>query len=160
MTDKQHLLDLKATPIDDTLNEPQFLNQLNGSYTFLVTTRIPFTDAASSSKYGMFFVAPFPCSLVTAVERHGAVATGPATLDIEKLAVGILSGSGVSMITSTFDLVGAANTVQSKKPTTVSSNAGLDTGDGVALKPSGTLTFLNDVTVTLVLKANTKYLSF
>lgn len=145
---------LNAEPIDVKLNPVPLLRDLNDTISFQVSTRVPDTDAATSAKYGTFFVAPFPCVLVSAYERHGTLGTngGAVTLDVEKLATGTAKGAGVSMLASTFNLKATIDTYQVIYPTTTLANKQLTTGQAVALKTSGTLTAVNDVVVTLVFK--------
>jgi hypothetical protein len=152
------MVDIK--PIEEQLNTPTLLRTINDTISFAVSVRVPDTDAANSAKYGTFFIAPFPCVLVRAYERHGTAGTdaGAVTLDVEKLTNGTAKGSGVSMLASTFNLKSTANTYVLKDPSTgVTSgtlNRALSLGQAVALKTSGTLTAVNDVIVTLVFKTD------
>jgi len=143
------------------LNDPQRLSDLTGSVPLVVTVTVPDSDAATASKYGIFFVAPFPCVLIGAYERHDTAGSdaGTVTLDIEKLTDGTAPGSGVSMLFGTFNLKGTASTYQSKTATATPANASLSTGEAMALLTSGTLTAVNHVQVTVLLKVLTKYLT-
>jgi len=139
---------------------PNSVKELEGSLILTVSARVTDTDAATTAKYGTAFVAPFPCTLVSAKQRHGTAGTdaGSVTLDVEKLADGTAKGSGVSMLAGTFNLKSTANTVQSQTPTPTIANRNLAAGEAVALKPTGVLTSVNDVVVTMVFKALIKNL--
>lgn len=150
---------------EPALNPAQLLRTTNDLVSFTVSTRVPDTDSATAAKYGVFFVAPFPCALVSVSEVHATAGTdgGAVTLDVEKLTGTTAKGSGISMLSSTFNLKSTANTVVKKDLISgiavISSVAGtldraLATGERVALKTSGTLTAVNDVCVTLVFKTD------
>ena len=142
------------TPIDLKIEQPSLLREMKDTISFTVSVRVPDTDAATAAKYGTFFIAPFPCVVIKAYERHGTKGSNgsPVTLDVEKLSDTTAKGSGVSMLLTTFDLKGNNDTVQSRNATQTLANQQLTTGQVIALKTSGTLTAVNDVVVTLVLK--------
>jgi hypothetical protein len=145
---------IEAEPIEVKINPTPLFREQNDTISFTVSTRVADTDAATAAKYGTFFIAPFPCVLVAAYERHGALGTngGAVTLDVEKLATGTAKGAGVSMLASTFNLKATVDTYQYLTPSLTLANRQLLTGQAVALKSGGTLTAVNDVVVTLVLK--------
>ena len=72
------------------------------------TVSYPQVAAADVAK--TFFVAPAPCKVVSAQERHVTVAGQAATLQIEKLATGDAPGAGDAVLATGFDLTSAANT--------------------------------------------------
>ncbi len=120
------------------------------------------TDAATAAKYGQFWIAPFPCNIVEVKEVHSTAGTdaGAVTLDVEKLTGTTAEGAGVSVLSSTFNLKGAANTTVTKTPSsTATSNIlhrYLATGERLALLTSGVLTALNNVVVIIVVAIKTK----
>lgn len=127
---------------------------------FTVNVRVTDTDAATAAKYGTFFIAPFPCTLVKWYERHAVAGTNGSavTMDIKKLTNGTAKASGLTMVASTINLKATADTYQTGNPSTVVTNGSLNksltTGQAVALQTDGTLTDVNDVCVTLVFKTD------
>ena len=87
-------------------------------------------------------------SFTTTGESTFTVVLSNPTLTVEKLPNGTAKGSGQSMLASTFDLKFSANQLQLRGPTTVFSGTQLGPGDAVALRTSGTLTDLRNVSVT------------
>ena len=147
---------LPTEPVEEPQEERLLRSFFKDSISFTVNVRVADTGAATAANYGTFWIAPFPCVLVRAYERHATLGTdgSAVTLDIEKLADGTAKGSGVSMIASTFDLKGTINTFQERTATTTLANKQLSEGQAIALKTSGTLTAVNDVVVTLVIKTD------
>lgn len=114
------------------------------------------TNAATSSNYSIFFVAPYQLKLMSAREVHATNGTdgGAVSLQIERLTGTTAPGSGVLLLTTAFDLKGTINTVQTGTvvtPFTGTTGTVLATGDRLALKLTGTPTSVANVTVTLVL---------
>lgn len=122
--------------------------------------------ATSSSAIGVFFIAPFPMTLSGVWESHGTAGTagGAVTLQIEKLTGTQAAGAGVNMLATAIDLKGAINTViyypdtfttrflsQDFDATYGTKYVALQGGDRIALKTSGTLTSVADITVLLEL---------
>ncbi len=156
---------LEVIDITPAINTPQYFDETVGSISFVVSTRVADTDAATAANYGVFFIAPFPCTLVSAQEAHAtAGSNGSAvTLTVEKLTGTTAKGSGITMLGGTFNLKGTANTVQtidkfntglSNGVTSAILDITLQKGDRMALKTSGTLTAVNDVAVTVVMKTD------
>lgn len=111
------------------------------------------TDAATAAKYGVFFTVPFPCTVIEVRESHAVKGSDVnVTLDIEKLTSGQAEGAGNSVLTSTIDLTATANTPQRTLATETIADRNLDIGDRLAVKTSGTLTAVNNVTITVLLK--------
>lgn len=151
---------IESSPLDTNMQEGFLLRTIADSISFTVTVSLVDTLPQTLANYGSFFVAPYPCVLIKAYERHGTAGSDASavTLDIEKLASGTAKGSGTSMVATTFDLKGTANTPQLILPSTTIANRRLDRGEAVALKPTGTLTALKDVVVTLTFKTELKNL--
>lgn len=126
------------------------LRNSNGFLTFEVRVTIPYQDAASSNFYGVFYTATAPCFLLEAKERH-TVAASDADLAVAKVPSGTAKSAAQSMLESYFDLAATANTIQSKVATISLAGAYLAVGDSLVLKPKGTLTSCEEVTVTVLL---------
>lgn len=127
--------------------------------TFVVSVTIHGTSAATSANYSTFFTAQLPCILTAVSEVHATAATvGSPTLTIEKLVSGTAPGGGITLVTPTFDLTSTINTpvfgtIVRSYTTTGAANAtirncNLAVGDSLALKVTGTLTSLANVSVT------------
>lgn len=109
---------------------------------------IPGSSAATAANYGVFFIAPYPCVFVNAMEVHGAVGGTNAALQVEKLTGATASGSGTPLLMSAFDLTATANTVQTRSMgKLVNSVFNLATGDRLGLTTTGTLTNASQVVV-------------
>lgn len=124
--------------------------------TFFAAKSLNDTAAATAANYGVFFIAPFACTVVSVREAHTAAGTdaGAVTLDIEKLTGTQALDAGVAVLGATkINLKGAANTVQAPALTATAADKTLAAGDRLALKDTGTLTAVAGVTVTVELKA-------
>lgn len=106
-------------------------------------------DAATATNYSTFWIAPAACLLTAFQEVHQTAGTDASavTLDLEKLTGTTAPGSGVSMLSSTLSLKATASTVQKATVTTTNANRTLAAGDRVALKETGTLTAVANVSV-------------
>jgi len=71
------------------------------------TTLTPFSAAGIPL---IFFIAPAPCKIIQATERHVTVAGQAGTMQVEKLTSGVAAGSGVVTLASAFDLTSTADT--------------------------------------------------
>ena len=161
---EKSLNEFNAPSLEPVLVQPELLRNMQDTISFTVSVRIPDTDAATAAKYGVFFIAPFPCTLVQAQETHAALGTNgsPVTLTIEKLTGTTVKGSGIAMNSTTFNLKATINTVQFMDITSGISTAvtagmldrTLSRGDRVALLVTGTPTDVNEVVVTLVFKTD------
>lgn len=134
---------------------PILLRTLNDYITYEVSVTVPYIDAEDSNFYPVFYCPNVKCFLLEARERHTTASAG-GTLTVEKLTEGTAKGSGSSMLVSTFSLSYQANRLQLKGSTTVFAGSQLNPGDVVALRPSGTLTNLRNVTVTALFGINMK----
>ncbi len=124
--------------------------------TFTVSTILAGDAAATAANYGVFFIAPFACEVVSVRESHTAAGTdaGAVTLDIEKLTGTQAPDSGVAVLGATkINLKGTANTVQSPALTGTTANKQLAAGDRLCLKDTGVLTGVAGLAVTVELKA-------
>lgn len=121
----------------------------------LVPATLDGAAAATAANYGVFFIAPFACEVVSVRAAHTAAGTdaGAVTLDVEKLTGTQAPDAGVSVLGATINLKGAANTVQVPALTGTTANKQLAAGDRLCLKDAGTLTAVAGVAVTVELKA-------
>lgn len=121
-------------------------------YVFEKQVTIPYTDAADSNYYPIFYVAEVQCFLMEAKMRHGATGGASAAVNVIKIPSGTAKSAGQSMLASAFDLTATANTVQSRTISTSSVGVSqLSPGDAMGLRPGGTLTGAQEVCVTVLL---------
>lgn len=107
------------------------------------------TAAATAANYAVFWIAPWSCVITKIKEVHQTAGSdaGSVTLDIEKLTGTQALDAGASALSSTFNLKAIANTVQTGSLTTTLANRRLAAGDRLAMKDSGTLTNVSNVTI-------------
>ena len=112
------------------------------------------TDAATAGNYGVFWIAPFAGVITRVVEAHQTAGTdaGSVTLNIEKLGSGVALDSGTVILSSAFSLKTTANTPQEGTLSTTLSDLQFSKNDRFALKDAGTLTSVNNVTISLEIK--------
>lgn len=123
--------------------------------TFTVTETLQGAAAATAANYGVVFIAPFACEVVSVRENHTTAGSdaGAVTLDIEKLTGTQASGAGVAVLGATkINLKGAAETVQAPALTATAANKQLAAGDKLILLDAGVLTAVAGVAVTIELK--------
>ncbi|GAI93723.1 unnamed protein product [marine sediment metagenome] len=102
-----------------------------------------------------FFIANEACEVVAASESHSAAEESAATLgiDIVKEASGDAAGeSTTSVLATTFDGKGTADTPQRKAGSDTLANKQLAKGDRLSFKPSAAGTELTGVIITVQLK--------
>lgn len=116
-----------------------------------ITQTLTGIEAATASNYGVFFIAPFPCAILSVREVHGTAGSdgGSVGLNIEKLTGTQALGSGVDVLSSDLSLKATANTVQEGVITTTIANRNLAKNERLALKDVGTLTAVADVAITI-----------
>lgn len=125
--------------------------------TFSVSWLVASTAAATADNYGAFYIAPYPVEVVSVKERHetaGADA-GAVTLNVQKVPSGTAKGSGTDLLSAGINLKGTANTNATGTLSTTVATLRLAAGDALALVPTGTLTAVDGVTVTVELKRRT-----
>ena len=115
-----------------------------------VTVSLKNTDAATAANYGAFFIATRPYEIME-VHAVWSTASTSGTLMVERLQGTTAEGSGDNVLTSTIDMSGTADTVNTKKTTDLQ-NRQLSTGDRLALVDGGTLTNQVNLVVTVLLK--------
>ena len=119
----------------------------------VITKSVSGTDAATATNYGKIFTALRPYEVMEVSEVHAVAGSSGAavTLGLERLQGTEALGAGDSILVAAFDLKGTANTVVIKKALSLQ-NRKLDVGDRLALVDTGTLTAVDDVEVTILLK--------
>lgn len=132
------------------LDSPQvsYLDLLQRQFT--VTSVIFGASAATSTNYGAFWIAPFDCSVQEMQLAHATNASA-ATVFVEILRPGQASGGGTAV--QGFNVAIGANGVITSTLRRSSTAKILKTGDRLSLFPSGTLTGLTQLTVTVLLQA-------
>lgn len=122
---------------------------------FVVIEALQGASAATAANYGVFFIAPFACEVISVRENHTTAGTdaGAVTLDVEKLTGTQASGAGVAVLGATkINLKGVAETVQAPALTATTANKQLAVGDKLNLLDAGVLTAVAGTTVTVELK--------
>lgn len=107
------------------------------------------TAAATATNYGVFWIAPFACTLVEFREVHQTAGTdaGAVTLQLEKLTGTQALDAGATMLNATLSLKATINSVQTATLTNTFANRNLARGDRLAMLDAGTLTSCANVTV-------------
>lgn len=125
-----------------------------------ITSVIPSTSAATATNYGVFFTARWSTEVQAIIETHDVAGSdlGAVTLQVERLKPGVAPGAGEVLLTTAFDLKSTANTPVTKSKFDFSRTRStvdgllprqLEPGDRLALRTSGTLTAVDQVSVTL-----------
>ena len=114
--------------------------------------QVSFPQVAAADVAKTFFIAPVPCKIISAQERHVTVAGQAGVLNVEKLTSGQAPAGGAVTLTTGWDLTSTANT-----PVSISSlgtaAATLAAGDALCLKlTSGAATSYALGTITLLME--------
>jgi hypothetical protein len=99
-----------------------------------------------------FFIAPFDLTIKQVQEVHGTAGSdgGAVTLQVERLqGTEAAGGNGDSLLASTVNMKGTANTVVVPGLTTTTAHLTLSKGDRLGLNYTGTLTALANVAITV-----------
>lgn len=117
--------------------------------TELICHTIQGTAALTASNYGVFFIAPRPCFVLQVREVHQVAGSGAGgvSVDIEKLTGTQALDAGVSVMSTAISLKTTANTVQTGSMSPTLTNRRLSEGDRLAVKDTGTLTSVSNVTL-------------
>jgi hypothetical protein len=112
------------------------------------------TAAATAANYGVFLIVPVACLVTRIQEVHQTLGTdgGAVTLNIEKLTGTTALDAGSTLLPTAFNLKAAINTVLTGTLTTTSTTRSLLAGDRLAMKDSGVLTAVANVTVLVELQ--------
>jgi hypothetical protein len=112
-------------------------------------------QGAGSQAAQAFFIANAPCQVIWASESHTVAETGAPSLaiDIVKEASGSAAGtSTTSVLASTFNGKGTANTPQKVLGNSTVANVRLAAGDRLSFKPSASGSQLTGVIIAVGLK--------
>ena len=103
-----------------------------------------------------FFIADRNYRVYGAMERHSVagIDSGAVTLTVEKLISGTAKGSGVNVLSTTFNLKSTADTPVWLGPSATAADIVLIPGDALGLLSSGTLTSVVDTAVSVFLLPN------
>jgi hypothetical protein len=116
----------------------------------LFTISYPQVAAADVAK--TFWIAPAPCRILQATERHVTVAGQAGTLTIEKAGTGVAPGSGTVVLSSAFNLESTANTPVTKAALQTGAEKMIE-GDTLGLKlASGGATSYALGTITILME--------
>lgn len=107
------------------------------------------TAAATAGNYGVFWIAPFECTVNSIREAHQTAGTdaGAVTLQIEKLTGTQALDAGVNVLSTTINLKGTADTVVTGTLTATEADRVLATNNRLAMKDAGTLTSCANVSI-------------
>lgn len=115
---------------------------------FVVTRHIPnATDATDQ----VLLIAPFDLRVVSIQARH-RVASTSGTIDLKKSASGTTVTGGTSVLSATMSNSGTAETTVSGSLVTTINGTVVTKGQALGLDFAGTLTNLEDLDITVVLR--------
>lgn len=134
-------------------NKPTDLSDIVNKDGFYITISLPGTLSATTTNYGVFYIAHSAFQIVWIAESHTTAGTdGSAVeLNIEHLTGTEALDAGDEVLITDFNLKGTANTVQEKVGYELQ-NGKIAKGHRLALKDIGTLTNVAGVCVTLYCK--------
>jgi len=106
-------------------------------------------NSATATNYGVFWIAPCACVITAFYEVHQVAGSdaGAVVLNLEKLISTVAVGSGDEILSTDLSLKTTADIVQNGVITLTSAYRSLKKGDRLALKDTGTLTDVSNVTV-------------
>jgi hypothetical protein len=151
----------KETEIKFEENKPAYIPNSEigeGLETFkygkYITHSVYGTTAQTATNYGIIFTARHPIEVMRITETHAVAGSdaGAVTLDVKKAGSGVAIASGITLLSSTFNLKSTANTPVTKEGINLSNDRILIEGDRIGLVVSGTLTALSDVHITIYYK--------
>ena len=101
---------------------------------------------------GVFWIAPAPCKVISAMERHAVVAGQAGTIQVEKVPNGTAPGSGSAVLATAFDATATVNTIQTAAAGSAPA-INLGKGEGLAIKVgSGALTSMTGCCVVVTVE--------
>lgn len=108
-------------------------------------------NAITAANYGIFWTAPVACIMTATKERHAVAGSdgSPVTLMVKKVPSGTAAGSGTDCLASGINLKGTADTNAAGTLHATPANYTFAAGDSLAIVPTGTLTALSHVSVTI-----------
>lgn len=114
------------------------------------------TSAQTAGNYTHFLIARNPLQIMWVGVVYAVTNGGACTLDVEKLTGTTAPGSGTSLLATTFDLNGTANTVLTRTGSSLVTTPGvltLATGNRLScLIKTGALSALEDLNITVYFK--------
>lgn len=122
-----------------------------------VMFRIYDTTAQTAANWTTpFFIADRSYYLLSVTERHEVAGSdgNPVTVMLKKVPSGTAPASGTDMLSAGMSLKTTANTNQEGSLSTVFGARTIDTGEALAFITTGTLTALDGVTISVVLRSN------
>lgn len=130
------------------------LNLIDTKYGKYITHSVYGTTAQTATNYGIIFVVRHPIEIMRISETHAVAgsAAGAVTLNVLKAGSGVAIASGISLLSSTFNLKSTANTPVIKEGSGLTSGRVLIKGDRIGLVATGTLTGLSDLCITIYYK--------
>ena len=127
---------------------------------FGVTLPVMFRQEGASAATALNYTAPFfiaqrDYQLISVTERHEVAATdmGAVTMMLNKVPSGTAPASGTAMLTAGLSLKTTANTNQSGSLVTTAGGLLVPRGYALSFVTTGTLTDVQGVTASLILKA-------
>lgn len=144
----------------DNLNDNILFENIQNKHAEYLLINIFGGNAAIAANYGTFFTARHACEVLFISEVHEVAGGAGALLQIEKLTGTTAPGAGINLLTTSFNLNAAANTVQTRDATTtfdfvrsVNLPTIINVGERLALKHNGAgLAGTSGVSVTIYLK--------
>jgi len=118
---------------------------------FQISAVLPGAVAAAAANYGKFFVATKKCVVKGIMVVWTTASTG-GTLQIQRLQGTETSGNGDDLLSSTIDLSGTAETVNTGTLTSTVEYLILEAGDRLMLEDASTLTSQAGLCVTVELE--------
>lgn len=111
-------------------------------------------DARTQANYGVFWIAPFECTITEIREVHQTAEATAATaeLQIEKLTGTQALDAGVACLSTAFNLKGTANTVNTGTLTTTLANLRLSRGNRLAMDDNFSAAGTELVNVTVIIE--------
>lgn len=124
--------------------------------TLPVMFRVQGADAETALNYtAPFFIAQRDYYLIGVTERHEVAGSDadPVTMQLYKVPSGTAPASGTAMLTAGLSLKSTANTNQEGTLVTTAGGLTIPRGYSLAFVTSGTLTAVQGVTASVILKA-------
>ena len=111
-------------------------------------------DARTAANHGVFWIAPFECTVTEIREVHqtAEVTAATAELQIEKLTGTQALDAGVACLATAFNLKGTANTVNTGTLTTTPADRRLERGNRLAMDDNFSAAPSELVNVTVIIE--------
>lgn len=118
----------------------------------VVTATLNGAAPLTTANFGEFFIATKKCVVKAASEVHVVKASDSGTVMLERLQGTETSGNGDDLLTTAFNILGNAETVQAGTLTTTVANLVLNAGDRLNLVDAGTFTAAVGICVSVELE--------